>query len=145
VFNFGVAADKTQHTLWRLEQAPPASIKARHGLVMVGTNNLAADDTARGIAAGVAAVVAAVLRVAPDACVHVVAIPPCGPAFQFNGEVRRQANGLLAEARGFETINVDDAITCGFAEYCPNYDADRIHFSDRGYRMMTDIVRRRIG
>jgi lysophospholipase L1-like esterase len=144
VFNFGIAADKTQHTLWRLQQVAPASIQARFVVVMLGTNNLAADDTARGIAAGVAAVVAAVARVAPDTRPHVIAMPPCGPGYQFRDEVRRRANDLLAEARSFDTINVDDAITCGFAEHCPNYLEDRIHFSDTGYRVLTDIVRRRI-
>src|SRR5439155_17009918 len=117
------------------------SMQARHVLVILGINNLAAEDTATGIAAGVAAVGKAVERVAPAARAHVVAIPPCGPGFQFRGEIRRQANELLVEVNSFETINIDDAITCGFAEHCPNYRDDRIHLSESGYRVLTDIVR----
>jgi tetratricopeptide (TPR) repeat protein len=140
VFNFGVNADKTQHALWRLEQLPPASVDCRHAVILLGTNNLGAGDTAAGITAGVAAVVAAVIRVAPRANVHVIATPPCGPQFGFRAEVRLRANRALAALAGFQTHDVDPELTDGAAG-SPRYKEDAIHLSDAGYRCLTEIIK----
>jgi tetratricopeptide (TPR) repeat protein len=142
VFNFGVKADKTQHALWRLEQLPAGSVECRDVVILLGTNNLGAGDTAAGIAAGVAAVVAAAVRVAPRAKVHVIGTPPCGPDFGFRSDVRRKANRALARLEGFETLDVDAELTNGAAPRA--YMDDGIHFSAAGYRRLTEVVRRRI-
>ncbi len=140
VFNFGVKADKTQHALWRLEQLPPASVDCRHAVILLGTNNLGAGDTASGIMAGVAAVVAGVVRVAPRATVLVIAMPPCGPDLQFRADVRLKASEALAGLHGFETVDVDGALLDGGAQCSPNYQPDGIHFSDQGYRLLTKLI-----
>jgi hypothetical protein len=140
VFNFGTKADKTQHALWRLGQLPPRSIECRHALILLGTNNLGAGDTANGIAAGVAAVVAAVLRVAPRAQVHVIATPPCGPRFEFRADVRRKANAALARLQGFRTMDVDSLLTADCASNVANYSQDSVHLTDAGYRTLTRVV-----
>jgi len=144
VFNFGVKADKTQHALWRLEQLPPISVNCRHAVILLGTNNLGAGDTAAGITAGIAAVAAAVVRVAPRASIHVIGTPPCGPGFEFRGDVRTKANAAVAGLEGFATINGDDALCPGFAEPCGNYQDDQIHLSVAGYQRLMDLVRRSI-
>jgi hypothetical protein len=135
VFNFGVRADKTQHTLWRLEQLPAGSLDCADAVVMLGTNNLGAGDTAAGIAAGVATAVAAVVRVAPRARVHVIATPPCGPDRDFRADVRRKANRMLAGLEGFETVDPDAALQTPGA-----YMDDGIHFTPEGYRRLAELV-----
>jgi tetratricopeptide (TPR) repeat protein len=141
VFNFGVKADKTQHAIWRLEQLPAGAIDCDHAVILIGTNNLGADDTAGGIAAGIAAVIAAVVRVAPRATIHAVGVPPCGAGFQFRSDVRRKANQALARLEGFETLDVDAALT---APDCACFKADGIHLAEAGYVLLTDLVRRRL-
>jgi tetratricopeptide (TPR) repeat protein len=145
VFNFGVRADKTQHVLWRLEQLPAGSVECRDVVVLVGTNNLGAGDTATGIAAGVAAVVAAVVRVAPRANVHVIATPPCGPQLGFRSDARLKANKALAGLDGFETLDVDTEMTDGGFLGQPKYKDDGIHFSDAGYCRLTEVVKAHLG
>ena len=142
VFNFGVRADKTQQALWRLEQLPAASIDSRHAVVMLGTNNLGAGDTPAGIAAGVAAVVAAVVRVSPRAQVWVVAVPPCGPGFQFRADDRRRANAILSGLEGFKTIDAEAALTSGLSPE-QHYQEDGIHLTSVGYRLLLGLVRAR--
>jgi tetratricopeptide (TPR) repeat protein len=143
IFNFGVRADKTQHALWRLEQLPAGSVECSHAVILLGANNLGADDTADGIAAGVAAVVAGVVRVAPKAKVWAIATPPCGADLQFRAEVRLRANQMLAAFESFETVNVDAALTeSGDAL---SYDPDGIHFSRAGYERLTSSVIERLG
>ena len=144
VFNFGVKADKTQHALWRLEQLPANSVDCRHALVLIGTNNLGAGDTAAGISAGISAVVAALVRVAPQANVYVVATPPCGPGSGFRADVRRESNGAVSRLQGFQTIDVDEALSSGCVETSANYHEDHIHLTDAGYRTLTDLVRQRL-
>jgi tetratricopeptide (TPR) repeat protein len=144
VFNFGVKADKTQHALWRLEQLPPASVDCRHAVILLGTNNLGAGDTAAGITAGVAAVVAALVRVAPRAKVHVIGTPPGGPQFAFRADVREKANKALAGLEGVETLDVDAALTGGGAG-STSYKEDEIHLSDAGYRRLTEVVKAKLG
>jgi hypothetical protein len=137
VFNFGIAADKTQHTLWRLHQLYPGQLTVAYALIMLGTNNLGADDGPAAIHAGVRAVVKRLRRVAPGVKCLIVEIPPCGPGFSFRDDDRRRANALLAADAAFLSINVDEVLTTGFAADCRNYASDHIHFTDEGYRVLT--------
>ena len=136
-FNFGVEADKTQHTLWRLQQLYPGQISAKRALIMLGTNNLGADDGPKAICAGVAAVVRRLRRVVPGVRCWVVEIPPCGSQFGFRNADRIRANELLRGGKSFQTLNVDEVITTGFSADCRNYRPDHIHFTDEGYRVLT--------
>lgn len=142
VFNFGVAADKTQHALWRLRQISAGRVEARHVLVMLGTNNLGADDSARGIAAGVLAVARAAEEIAPSAQIHVTAVPPCGENLSFRNDVRREANALLRISGLVNVIDLDTALLSAEGDA---YHDDKIHFSEAGYKMLTDLVRPQMG
>ncbi len=139
VYNAGVLADKTQHTLWRLEEMAAAGkpIEARFVLVVLGTNNLGADDTPAGIAAGLATVAARAQDLAPAACVAVLELPPCGPGFGFRATDRKAANALLRSNRPTKTISAEAVLTSGPRAYRD----DDIHFSDEGYRRLTAHVR----
>lgn len=137
VCNFGIAADKTQHVLWRLRQLRPGQLDADRVLVMLGTNNLGDGDAPGAIYAGIHAVVRQLRRLMPAASCFVLEIPPCGPQFSFRSADRRRTNELLRSAAEFRSFNIDEAITTGFAPDCRNYLADRIHWSDEGYRVLT--------
>jgi lysophospholipase L1-like esterase/pimeloyl-ACP methyl ester carboxylesterase len=142
VFNLGVAADKTQHVLWRMQAPELVRLKPKEVLIIVGTNNLAAGDTPAGMAAGIGAVMLKARELWPMARVLTFEVPPCGPGYSFNAAQREEVNVLLS--RMGETINVDQEITCGFAELCSNYHPDGIHFSDEGYKLLTRIVAARL-
>jgi tetratricopeptide (TPR) repeat protein len=136
VFNFGVKADKTQHTLWRLAQLPPASVDCRHAVILLGTNNLGAGDTSVGIAAGIAAVAAGVVRVAPRARVWVIGTPPARPEGQeFRPDVRRRANATVAGIGGFDTVDADAALAASETALC--YEPDGIHLGRSAYQRLT--------
>ncbi len=145
VFNMGVAADKTQHVSWRLDQIATGSLKAEASLIVVGTNNLGAADTAEGISAGIEAIAKRLKRVAPDAKQFVLEIPPCGPNFRFRNNCRTETNMRLRAIDLFTTIDAEYEITGGFSQPCPNYHEDQIHFSKNGYARLTAISRSKIG
>ncbi len=140
VFNFGVAADKTQHVIWRLDELT-RPIAAAHVLIMAGTNNLGAGDTPDGIVAGIAELVGRVSRNFPDASIVVVEIPPCGPEFDFRDADRKRINLILAAAKWTRTINVDRALMSADHAANPYYMPDQIHFSAEGYRLLTGLIR----
>lgn len=144
-FNFGIAADKTQHALWRLLALSDGSIRARHALLMIGVNNLGADDTAAGIAAGVGDCVAEIARVSPGAAIHVVALSPCGENLDFRDRDRRRANDLIRTAKPAEFVEVNSLLRAkrGGEFFC--YQSDFIHLSEAGYGALTKAIRGRLG
>src|SRR5712671_5686782 len=76
--NFGISGDCTQHLLWRIDHGELDGLDPRFVAVMIGTNNITADDPPAAIAQGIAAVVAAVQRRLPHATVVLQAVLPRG-------------------------------------------------------------------
>jgi lysophospholipase L1-like esterase/pimeloyl-ACP methyl ester carboxylesterase len=140
--NLGVAADRTQHVLWRLGTANLARLAPAHVVVMVGTNNLASGDDPAAIAAGITAIVRRLGDIWPSAQVLTIEIPPCGPEFRFNAHTRFLANRLLRASH--DTLNIDQEMTGGFNPRSPNYHPDHIHFSQQGYDVLTRLVAGRL-
>ncbi len=143
-YNFGVAADKTQHLLWRLAALPDASIRTGDVVLLAGTNNLGADDTAIGIAAGLGEVAQEVSRVAPDARLHILAVPPCGDGLEFRDHVRRQANASLRGRYRSNLVEADQQLRAEQHGRRLCYQEDNIHFSLHGYEVLTALLLTRI-
>lgn len=141
LFNFGVAADKTQHVIWRLDEVTRRLIATRT-LIMIGTNNLGAGDTPAGIVAGITAILRSLNLVAPTTNVVIVEVPPCGPNLDFRDADRKAANRMLREANVARTVNVDTALTSPDSNANPYYMPDHIHFSSEGYRLLTELLRK---
>lgn len=55
--DFGLGSDKTQHTIWRLENIDLSAFTPQVAIILIGTNNV--QDTPEEIADGVKAVIAA--------------------------------------------------------------------------------------
>lgn len=153
VFNAGVAGDRTQNVLWRLQQPPFNSISPKAVVVLIGTNNLSEDSTSIcGVIEGVKAVVIDVLSRFPSAKVFVVPVLPRGNDFKFRNADRQKINDLMLEEFAVlsrvATVAVDDVeISCGFGTSnavkpaCPNYRSDNLHLSGAGYA----VLRKQIG
>jgi platelet-activating factor acetylhydrolase IB subunit beta/gamma len=144
MYNFGVAADKTQHLLWRLASLPDASIRSGDVILLAGTNNLGADDTAVGIAAGLEEIVQEMSRVAPDARLHILAVPPCGDGLEFRDHLRRQANALLRDRYQSDLVEADQQLRARRGGRYICYQEDNVHFSPQGYELLTNMVLARI-
>src|SRR5471030_405004 len=105
--DFGVGADSTQHTLWRLEHMDVASFRPKVAILMIGTNNTR--DTPADIAAGVKAVMTKTQATFPGVKVILLSILP--------------------NARANEKMMAANAITKGFA------DNRRVFYLDLAARM----------
>ncbi len=80
--NLGNSGDRTEHVLWRLQQAPLTRLEPKHVVLMIGTNNLGHHTSnAAETLAGVQAVVKVLLEQCPKATVHVLEIFPRSAQF----------------------------------------------------------------
>ncbi|MBK7642954.1 MAG: GDSL family lipase [Planctomycetes bacterium] len=77
--NLGVSGDRTEHVLWRLEQAPITHLDPKVIVLLIGTNNLGhGTANAEQTLAGVLEVIAVLRKQAPKAVLLVNEIFPRG-------------------------------------------------------------------
>lgn len=89
-FDFGLGADRTQHTLWRLARFDLAFVQPKVAIIMIGTNNV--DNTPEEISAGVQAVMAATQKKFAGVKVILMSVLPNSRA----AEKMAATNALLA-------------------------------------------------
>jgi len=99
--NLGVSGDRTEHVLWRLQQAPLTHLEPKVVVLLIGTNNLGhGTSTAEQTLAGVQALVALLHEQVPKAVLLVHEIFPRGERFnemrggiaQINQVLRNQSD-----------------------------------------------------
>jgi lysophospholipase L1-like esterase len=130
-FDFGLGADKTQHTLWRLENIDLAGFAPKVAVIMIGTNNVS--DTPEEIAAGVKAVIGATQTKFPGIKVALMSILPNSRAT----EKMALTNALLAPMADKKTVFYID-LASRFTPAADNWTGlsrDKLHLSAEGYEM----------
>jgi lysophospholipase L1-like esterase len=140
VVNLGVAGDKTQDVLWRLESPEWSKLRPHTVFIMLGTNNLP-DDQPCAIIAGLDHVIARVKSTWPIAQIVLLDIPPRGRRFLEYNASRTEINAAMDKVPGIKTVNLDEEITCGWKDEvgsgeCPNYLPHNVHFSPTGYEII---------
>lgn len=139
--NLGVSGDRTEHVLWRLEQAPITRLEPRAIVLMIGTNNLGhGSSNAEQTLAGVQKVVALLREQAPRAQVLLLEIFPRGERFnalrgdilQINQALRRSA---AADASGkLRALAIGDLFVAPDGSIPPEIMPDHLHLSAAGYQ-----------
>ena len=145
VVNLGIAGDKTENVLWRLESPRWSKLRPRAVFIMLGTNNLPNDNPC-AVIASLKRVIERVKSIWPLARVILLEITPRGKGFLEYNSARVEINAAMRNVLGIETVNVDDEITCGWKEEdvsgaCPNYLPDHLHFSTAGYEIILKSLR----
>ena len=134
--NLGVSGDRTEHVLWRLQQAPITHLEPKVIVLLIGTNNLGNTGcSAEQTLAGVLAVIASLRTQAPKALLLVHEIfprgermnPLRGDILQVNQVLRRHA-GPSTRVLGFSDMWVQEDGTIR-AETMPDF----LHLSPAGY------------
>ena len=141
--NLGVGGDRTQHVLWRLEQAPLSAIKPKVIVLMIGTNNMY-DDSANDIIAGIHAVVELLSAQCPNAEILVLDIPPRGEPKDSAREKITQINigltlGMWPTHARF--VRVSGQFVKPDAPIDPAIMPDLLHFSQMGYAMWAAAIK----
>ena len=142
-FSLGVGGDGTQHVLWRVERIAWGTCRPKRVLIAAGTNNLIAGDGPADIAAGVDAIASRLEAAHPGTALFVLLPPPLGIGLQGGIGQRRALRKLLASRFRHRLIDADAAMGAVGREPNPNYQEDLVHFTDRGYEVLTGLVRAR--
>ena len=130
-FDFGLGADKTQHTLWRLENIDLPGFAPKVAVIMIGTNNVS--DTPEDIAAGVKAVIGATQKKFAGVKVLLVSVLPNSRAL----EKMAQLNTLLAPMADNKAVYYLD-LAAKFTPVGDNWKGlsrDKLHLTAEGYAM----------
>jgi platelet-activating factor acetylhydrolase IB subunit beta/gamma len=143
MFNLGVAGDRTENVLWRLQRTrfPPG---LRTDIVnLIGTNNL--DRPGCEVVWGIAAVLEEEQRLAPAARLIVISLLPRGRDLASFADKIATINhdlALLSDAKGYLFVNTHDELLCGaYAKgRCPYYQGDQIHLRREGYEVITNAL-----
>ena len=141
--NLGVGGDRTQHVLWRLQQAPLMSVNPKVIVLMIGTNNIY-DDSADDIVAGIRAIAALMNQQCPNAEILVLDIPPRGDPMDSARAKIAQINAELAQGEwpgharfvrvGNQFLGADGALDRANLP-------DLLHFSQKGYAMWAASIK----
>jgi lysophospholipase L1-like esterase len=141
--NLGVGGDRTQHVLWRLQQAPLMSVNPKVIVLMIGTNNIY-DDSADDIVSGIRAITALMNQQCPNAESLVLDIPPRGDPMDSARAKIAQINAELAQGEwpgharfvrvGNQFLGADGALDRADLP-------DLLHFSQKGYAMWAAAIK----
>lgn len=140
----GVGGDRTEHLLWRLQQAPLKPLDPQVIVLMIGTNNASTGwDSGELIVRGVRAVADELHAQCPNAKVLVLDIPPRGAKMNPLRGIVLQVNQALSQTAwpaGVRFVRVADRFTQGDGSIDPAVMPDFLHFSPAGYEMWAKAI-----
>lgn len=147
--NFGHGGDRTQHVLWRIHQGELDNIAPKVVVLLIGTNNLAA-NTADEIVAANQSIVALIQEKLPETKVLLLAIFPRGPRTGWSGKVdpheeyMRKINAInpqLAQMDNGDTIRFLDLgpkLMSADGTIAKAIMPDQLHLSAAGYEIWVE-------
>jgi len=147
--NFGIAGDRTQGVLWRMENGELEGYTPRLMMLMIGTNNLrgrggAPGNTPEEIAMGIAMIVGKFRTTFPDARVLLLGVFPRGaaPDAEYREPIRR-INALIAHLDDGEYVHfmdIGDRFLEPDGSISTEVMGDGLHPTTRGYEIWADAV-----
>lgn len=128
--NFGIAGDRTQHLLWRLQNGALDGLQPKAIVILIGTNNVGTDAPA-DVARGIEAVVDETLRQAPGARVLLLGVLPRG--FAADDPARVAVRAINAKL-GASALDLEPHFTLPDGSLRAElFGGDGLHLSPAGY------------
>jgi lysophospholipase L1-like esterase len=146
--NFGIAGDRTQGVLWRMEHGALEGYSPKLMMLMIGTNNLSGrtstPNTPEEIAMAIATIVARFRTTFPEAKVLLLGVFPRGadPSNDYRAPIRR-INELIAHLDDGEHVrfmDIGDRFLERDGSISVEIMADGLHPTTRGYEIWADAV-----
>ncbi len=135
--NFGIAGDRIEHLLWRLQNGELEGFSAKVIVLMIGTNNVRADGTDE-ILAGIEAVLREISSRQPDAKILLLSIfPRGGPESDVWKKVASINSGIaeLADQERVYHLEIWDALLDDEGALLDGAWADSTHPDTKGYEI----------
>jgi len=142
--NFGMNGDHTHHVLWRIEHGNFDGIHPKAIVVLIGTNNSFAGNTAREIADGVMAVVQKLREKVPESKILLLGIFPSGERPGNPQRARAIAANTIfqkvADGRMIRYLDIGDRFTNRDGTVSKEIMPDFLHLSPRGYGLWAEAI-----
>jgi lysophospholipase L1-like esterase len=146
--NFGIAGDRTQGVLWRMQNGELEGYSPKLMMLMIGTNNLggrtAPPNTPAEIAMGIATIVNTFRIEFPGARVLLLGVFPRGadPGNPYRDSIR-QINALIASLDDGDHVrfmDIGDRFLEPDGSISTEVMADGLHPTARGYQIWAEAV-----
>lgn len=149
--NCGIAADRTEHIIWRIRRCDFRRVQPKVFVLLMGTNNLGMDppDTPGDVVQAILAASRELLARHPASKVLVLTLPPSG--LEPNSALRqriKQADALLEKSRLPARVSVLPLYNVFVDEndrWRDGLTLDGTHFSAAGYDRLAEILVPKLG
>jgi len=138
--NFGWGADSTQNILWRLKNGELDGVNPKIIVLLAGTNNVGAGQSADEVARGIEAIVKTCREKAPEATIILTAVFPRNDNMAFlptidavNAKIAK-----LADGRKVRYLNVNGGLADGAGKLHAEMTVDKLHPTVAGYQVWAD-------
>ena len=142
-FNFGIASDRTEHVLWRLSQGQVDGLHPKLIVLMIGTNNVGANNPEQ-IAEGIKAVVEEYQKRCPNSTILLQGIFPRGASATNPPRLTVKAvNDIISKlGDGKKVIYIDfgDRFLNPDGSLSEEIMPDLLHPSPKGYQIWADAI-----
>lgn len=141
--DLGVSGDRTEHVLWRLQEAPVTRLAPRVIVLLIGTNNLGhGTHDGEATLAGVRSVVELLRQQAPGAQLLVHEIFPRGERFNpMRGEIAQLNQALRSLAgEGVGVLPIGDRWVRADGSISSAIMPDFLHLSAEGYAQWAEAL-----
>jgi len=142
--DFGISADHTQHVLWRLQNGELDGVNPKVFVLMIGTNNTAANSPEE-IARGVTAIVRTMREQKPNAKILLLAIFPRGETPADPKRIlNEKANAIIARLDDGKTIkflNINAKFLDADGKLSKDIMPDLLHPNAKGYQIWADAIK----
>ena len=145
--NFGIAGERVEQLLWRMQNGELEGFKAKVIVLMIGTNNLRVTPANQDIADGIAFLCAEIQKRQPQAKLLLLAIfprdPPPGTP---NRERIRRSTRSWRSSRIDKTLfymDIGDKFLAADGTIAPEVMYDGLHPAERGYEIWADAMLRK--
>ncbi len=149
--NFGIAGNRTQHILWRLQNGEAEGFTPKVVVLLVGTNNAAFEDdetTPRNriedIVEAIGMIVAEARARFPEAKILLQALLPRGKAGSAIRERVKQINHCIQKLQDHDQVHYLDigaAFLDEAGEIPEDVMPDALHPNEKGYRIYAEAVK----
>jgi WD40 repeat protein len=142
--NFGIAGDRTEHVLWRLQNGELDGIQPKVVVLMIGTNNTFI-NTAEQIAAGIKAIVKTIQEKSPGSKVLLLGVFPRGaksdmPVRDEIAAINKSISALDDGGRTVKYLDIGEKFLHKDGSLTPDIMPDLQHLSKRGYEIWGDAI-----
>lgn len=141
---FGIAGDRTQYLLWRLQNGEAEGFQPKVVVLLIGTNNTGNRNTPNQAAEGVAAVVNELTKRFPKAKILLLSLLPRGGKDHPQGAHVVEINRLLpgiADGKKIIYVDIWEKFLSQSGDLRPEIMPDLIHPNLEGYEIFASAIR----